>query len=220
MAYTKNLPPPHLLINIKPRTYSDVCPFLYLANITSTEQLYATLPTKLRGDIRRQTRRLNEIGTLSLRYYDSFDEATKTFQQFMASHRQKWPKAYKAPNFHKNLLQEGLRTSLVSFSTLDINEKPVAWHLGFQYKERFYYYMPAGNPEYAKFSPVKVHLFHLIDTAIAKNTCVFDHLRGDETYKDGWSNGVKHLYDYHTYSKSKTSQAKRDLLAFRKVVKR
>ncbi len=149
--------------------------------------------TSLRGDLRRQMRRLEEIGPLKFKEYNSWEEIpAETFHRFMHQHSLRWPNAYKAPHFHENLLREGLKTGVTHFSTLSVGDAEIAWHLGFKYRGRYYYYMPAGNQDYFKYSPTKVHLFFLMLRSVEHGYEVFDHLRGEENYKSGWSNG--HIY--------------------------
>ncbi len=195
-------------------TCGEVCPYLSLRNLKNGDDLLGFLKTSLRGDIRRQIRRMSEQGELRLKIYDSWDEAESTFNKFMAEHSVKWPNAYKAPGFHVNLLREGLPGGLVEFSSLNVGNRPVAWHLGFKHNGIYYYYMPCGDPEFASYSPVKVHLFKLIEHVIAANYNVFDHLRGDENYKSGWSDGFKHVNNIHMEMSAIASRFKTGLSRF------
>lgn len=197
----------------------EICPSLDLKNFDSEEDLLKFLSTSLRGDIRRQMRRLNEIGELKLYSFNSWEDIPKkTFEEFMKQHSQKWPNAYKAPHFHENLLKEGLKSGIVDFSVLKSGEKEIAWHLGFKYKNRYYYYMPAGNAEFSKFSPVKVHLFLLINKAIESGFDVFDHLRGEENYKSGWSNNSQYVNIFRFESLRYSSKIKKKLLDLRRHI--
>lgn len=172
----------------------DICPSLDLTKYSNEEDLFKFLKTSLRGDLKRQIRRLKEIGILSLCSYNKFEEIPEeTFNRFIKFHSLKWPQSYKAPHLHKNLITEGVKSGLVDFSALKVSNKEIAWHLGFKDESTYYYYMPVGNPEFAKFSPVKVHLFYLVKKAIELNYNLFDHLRGDENYKSGWSDGFKYV---------------------------
>ncbi len=175
---------------------TEICPFLDLGSLNTEEDLLKFLKTSLRGDIRRQIRRLNGIGTLSLRHYHSWEEASATFERFMTQHSLRWPNAYKAPGFHKRLLQDGLSSGSVDFSSLNVGDRPIAWHLGFHHNGHYYYYMPCGDHKFSQYSPVKVHLFKLISNSIQQGDILFDHLRGDETYKGGWSNGSRHVHHF------------------------
>lgn len=194
---------------------NEICPYLNLAEIKDEEQLMKFFVTSLRGDLRRQMRRLSSIGQFSFKRYKDWQEAKTTFADFMTEHRHKWPCAYKAPLFHQKLLEYGLADGIVHFSSVNISDRPVSWHLGFCYKKRFYYYMPVGNRRYATYSPVKVHLFCLVKWAMETDCNIFDHLRGDETYKTGWSNGYQHVYSYTKKTDNLMSQLKFFILKLR-----
>lgn len=184
----------------------EPCPYLELSELKSEDDLMSFFKTSLRGDIRRQIRRMCELGNLNIHEYSSFEEVKDTFSIFMKEHSMRWPKAYKAPNFHKNMLEEGM--PITHFSSLNIGERPIAWHLGFEYKGVYYYYMPIGDHEYAKFSPTKVHLFYLIKRAIDRKLIKFDHLRGEETYKSGFSNRVDFVNSINIQNESLISRFK------------
>jgi CelD/BcsL family acetyltransferase involved in cellulose biosynthesis len=199
----------------------DICPMLNLRHIQNDEDLMKFFKTSLRGDIRRQIRRLEEVGKLSYREFKSWEEVPqKTFAALMWQHALRWPKAYKAPRFHENLLRTGLRTGLVHFSTLSVGETEIAWHLGFSFRGRYYYYMPAGNQDYLKFSPTKVHLYFLVRSAVEQGYQVYDHLRGEENYKAGWSNEFQHVHSLHIKHSGVASRVKETVLQWRTLLGR
>lgn len=198
---------------------NEICPMLELSEINDERALMAFFSTSLRGDIRRQIRRLNEIGELKYNEYSSWDEIpTGVFSEFMRQHTDRWPSAYKAPHFHENLLKNGLKAGIVHFSTLSIDNMEIAWHLGFSFEGRYYYYMPAGNKNFSKYSPTKIHLYYLVRRAIEQNYRIYDHLRGDETYKSGWSNKCQHVNSFTLYDNSSVSRIKLQLLKMRKAI--
>lgn len=189
----------------------DMCPSLSLLSLNNDDDLFKFLKTSLRGDVRRQTRRLQEKGELAFKRYTSWEDASETFDKFMTEHRNKWPNAYKAPHFHENLLKNGLKSGIVDFTAMTVDNVPIAWHLGFHYDGRYYYYMPCGDREYAKMSPVKVHLFNLISLSIQNGDTVFDHLKGDENYKDGWSDSFQYVYNATIENSSLSFQLKHSI---------
>nr|MBD5376412.1 GNAT family N-acetyltransferase [Bacteroides sp.] len=194
----------------------EICPRLDLKDVPDEDSLMKFFKTSLRGDLRRQMRRLEEIGPLRLREFHSWEDIPEeTFTQFMHQHALRWPNAYKAPHFHENLLKIGLRAGVVHFSTLLVGETEIAWHLGFTYKGRYYYYMPAGNKDFSKFSPTKVHLFFLMRRAVEQGYEVYDHLRGDENYKSGWSNGFIHVNTFSGTTSSIRTIVRDSLLKIR-----
>lgn len=197
----------------------EICPYLDLAEITTEESLMSFFDTKLRGDIRRQIRRLNELGKLRFVEYDSAkDIPVGLFEQFIDAHSMKWSNAYKAPNFHRLLVESCGEGMPVHFSVMMLGNTPIAWHLGFEYQGIYYYYMPAGNPEYQKFSPVKIHLYCLITRAIERGYRRYDHLRGDETYKSGWSNGCQYVNDRAVIDGGISSKIKHGLIKLKALL--
>ena len=198
----------------------EICPSLDLTKIDSEEALMTFFGTKLRGDIRRQIRRLGEMGTLRFVEYASVkDMPDGLFEQFMEAHRLKWPHAYKAPHFHERLVAACGLNGPIHFSAMMIDDTPIAWHMGFEWQGVYYYYMPAGNPDYLKQSPVKIHLYHLILRAIEKGYTLYDHLRGDETYKSGWSDGLQYVNNKTIHSGSVPSKIKHGILNLKDLIR-
>ena len=197
----------------------EICPLLRLDDIHTENELMTFFKTSLRGDIRRQIRRLEEIAPLKFTEYHSWEEIpSTTFNEFMRQHTMRWPNAYKAPQFHENLLKEGLRAGVIHFSTLSVGDTEIAWHLGFTFRGRYYYYMPAGNQDYFKYSPTKIHLFYLVRRAVELGYSVYDHLRGEENYKSGWSNDSQYVNTMTIGSISVSSKLKHNLLKMRQLI--
>lgn len=182
----------------------NICPWCDLAKFTHEEAFLKSLNRSLRSDLRRRQRRMSEIGEIEYKVFSTEEasEAVDMLVEFLKVHTEKWPKAYKAPGFHYNLVKSGLPGGVIHFSLLKIGGDIAAWHLGFVDDRRFYYYMPAHKPEYAKLSPGKILLYYCIRDSIRKRLSVFDYLRGDESYKAEWTNRVERLYTLQFQSKS------------------
>lgn len=176
----------------------EICPFCNISGFTTPEDFLPTLKQSLRGDLRRQIRRLQEQGELTYHVYspDDLDASLAILPEFLTLHAKRWPNAYKAPHFHENLLRHGLKEGVVHFSELRLNRTPISWHLGFVDGDRFYYYLPAIDPAFSKLSPGKVHLLKCVEEAIRLKLSVYDHLRGEESYKSGWTNEAKKLSNF------------------------
>lgn len=194
---------------------NEICPYLTLDTIADEEQLLLSLSKNLRHNIRRRTRNIEQNGVLSFVVYNSWEEASMTFPIFLNEHTHKWPKAYKAPFFHQNLLKAGIKDGIVHFSSLNVGNKPIAWHLGFVYKRCFFLYMTAWDKDYAVYSPSTLHIYDLVKWAIAHNCTVFDFLRGDEAYKSEWSNGDQYVHSITLSNNKFSSKLKRTLLKLR-----
>lgn len=175
----------------------DVCPYIDISRFKIPEDFLPALRKSLRGDLRRQIRRLEEQGELTFHVFakDDLGETVVRLPRFLDAHAQRWPKAYKAPHFHENILRFGLSEGLVHFSELRLDSQPISWHMGFIDRQRFYYYLPAADSKFEKFSPAKVHLLKCVEEAIRLGLSVYDHLRGRESYKAGWTDNLAQLHN-------------------------
>jgi len=193
----------------------QVAPFCDLTDFNSIEEYLQSLKTSLRGDIRRQLRRMEEVGTISLVEYSNLPEVLDVLPGFLQLHKERWPKAYKAPGFHENLVRYGLESGIVHFSVLKAGNEVLSYHLGFKYSGVYYYYMPAIESRFENLSPGKIHLYKLVEYAINNSFRVFDHLRGDENYKAGWTKQVKSLYRFSSMSGRAVSKYRNKLVSLK-----
>lgn len=174
----------------------DSAPYLNIGSCSSPEEFLASLGKSLRGDIRRQLRRLEEVGPVSCRVLQSTETETALawLPEILEQHLEKWPNSYKLPGFHAALIREALPSGLLHLSELKVGDAVVSRHLGFFYQRRFYWYMPVYNHKYQIYSPGKLHLYFCAVEAIDKNGDVFDLLRGKEEYKLQWTEQADELY--------------------------
>ena len=190
--------------------YSEPCPYIPICGISTLDEFKSTLPRKLRLDINRRTKKASEMGEIEILTYDynSIDSAISIIPHMLHLHSQRWPKAYKAPNFHKNLIAEGLKSCVLFFNQMNINNLPISWRIGFIYKSIFYSYMPTIDPNFLKLSPGKLHLINCIDYAITNNYSKYDQLRGSELYKSEWTSQYDTIYNIRKRNTAITSQIK------------
>jgi CelD/BcsL family acetyltransferase involved in cellulose biosynthesis len=177
----------------------ELCPRRDLGGFKDGEAFLASLRPSLRGDIRRQERRMLELGEITHIVFsaDEVAEAVDSLGEFLKVHAARWPAAYKAPGFHHNLIRHGLPAGVVHFSLLKVGRDIVAWRLDFVDQRCFYAYMPAYRPEYMNLSPGSILQYYCIREAIQRRLKVFDHLRGEESYKAGWADSADRLCVLH-----------------------
>ena len=187
------------------------CPVCRLDSFLNGEDFLKKAKKSLREDVRRQFNRIREHGESELRSC-SLREALGELPSFLEAHRSRWPHAYKAPHLHENLLRMGMPAGIVRFDCLTLDGRSIAWHLGYHFDRRFYYYMPAVDANFQKFSPGKLLLYKLVERAIAEGDLIFDHLRGDENYKSGWTNEIQGLWKFHRRRSSLSGHVKFFLL--------
>jgi CelD/BcsL family acetyltransferase involved in cellulose biosynthesis len=167
-----------------------------LSGFKNGEDFLQSLTTSLRSDINRQIRRIEESGPIILHDFKDIKTALENLPSMLKWHSDRWPKAYKADGFYENLIKSCIKSGLLHFTILKTEKSNLSYHLGFLYNNRYYYYLPAIDWRYENFSPGKIHLFKLIEFSIKSNIKIFDHLRGNESYKSGFSNQSQNIYNY------------------------
>jgi CelD/BcsL family acetyltransferase involved in cellulose biosynthesis len=93
--------------------------------------------------------------------------------------------------FYKTLCQRFDPRSELRFSVLEVDQIPVAYHLGFQTAEKFIWYKPIFDIDWWDYSPGEVLLYHLFKYVLASNVVEFDFTVGDEEFKDRFTNRVR-----------------------------
>lgn len=182
---------------------SAVCPYIDLAGKKSLDDVLAGCSGSHRGDVKRQIRRLAAKGELSVRRFeiDEIEEAENALRRFFIAYDGQWaPKglhAFESPlgrSFLEGVLRDLLPTGLLHFSVLYCGDTPIHWHLGFVFRDRFYFYKLASDQQWSNYSPGKVHTAFLIEYCIDNGVRFFDFLYGDEQYKFSWTSKVYTLY--------------------------
>jgi CelD/BcsL family acetyltransferase involved in cellulose biosynthesis len=147
-----------------------------------------------RGDVKRQKKRLAQLGKLELKIYNHEQDILNDMEDFFNIHTEKWhsegyPAIFLNQNyreFYKEIVKSMGIKGGVHFSRLSIDGMPVSYHLGFVYNQRFYWYKPAFKKEYENYSPGKVHISMLVEEAVKQELKIFDFLIGSEAYKYQW----------------------------------
>ncbi|MHC4993432.1 MAG: GNAT family N-acetyltransferase [Planctomycetota bacterium] len=190
--------------------HTGLAPWINLAGLADLDGLLKRLPSQHRQDVRRQRRRLGEIGEVRLRVFGPDEEAAALdiLPRFTEAHEARWPNAFRAAGFYENLIRHGLRDGSLHVSELLCGPRAIGWHLGFQHRDRFYYYLPAFDLSMRKHSPGKVHLALLLEQAIERGLHVFDMLVGAESYKRRWASGQAQLFGFRSVTPSVSASAK------------
>lgn len=85
---------------------------------------------------------------------------------------------------------------------IQINNAIIALHLGFRYRDIFYYYFPTFSNEFRQYSVGRLLLFDLIFKCFSNNIKQFDFMAGREDYKNEWNPRIEPLYFLSIYHKT------------------
>jgi CelD/BcsL family acetyltransferase involved in cellulose biosynthesis len=154
-----------------------------------------SLSKSLRGDLRRQRRRIEEkLGPLQLRVIQDKAEALATLPLLFDMHDKRWHSAGTRGSFsdlptrrYYSLLVERLWDRGLHFSVLRAGDRVVAYHLGMIHDNWLLYYKPTHDADLANFSPGKLLLWLLAQDATQSGLAGIDFLQGDEAYKGEWA---------------------------------
>jgi CelD/BcsL family acetyltransferase involved in cellulose biosynthesis len=177
-------------------------PFVALAGYPDFDGFLSTLSKKWRHDVRYQRRRLADCGKLEMKVCGLDDDVTASeiLESLLKFHSVRWSYSHKERTkqqrmtLWKCLLDHGLPNGTAHVSALVCDAKIVSCCLGFRYRRTYYLYNTAYSHIMESFSPGKVHVSMLIESAMRDGIEVFDFLRGNESYKLHWTKDFEALY--------------------------
>lgn len=184
----------------------EKAPYLSFAaeSYTALEQNWTASHRK---DFRRQRKRLEEIGPVSIWQPASAEEAEPILENFFTVHDQKWldqgfPGIFSDPKtrafFHairRRLFGKGLH-----FSTLRCGDIDVSYNFGFFSDGWMQWYRPSYRREFQVYSPSKIHIAMLMEQGYKAGGKGLDFLLGEEGYKLQWAPSRRRVVSIHAAS--------------------
>jgi CelD/BcsL family acetyltransferase involved in cellulose biosynthesis len=164
----------------------DVCPFLPLP--ASFEEYLTALPGKLRHEIKRKARKLDEATGGYRVVFAGDDTIADDLERFFTLHRSsEGPKGkFMQPGmeiFFRRLAEAFLPSGVFRLGFVEVNGEKVAGAIGFVLHDRFLLYNSAFDHEWKPLSPGMVLVADLIRASIEEGLGGFDMLKGGLEYK-------------------------------------
>lgn len=152
------------------------------------------LPPRLVKDYLYQERRLERLGEVRYQEVSSRDEVLPFMAEMFRLHEARWagtptPSKFLKPEAKGRATELALAmfdAGHAAYGSLSIDGTAVAVHFGFTSPSTRYYYVPAYDPEYDKYSIGRSLYFRTLRAALASGARRFDFLRGGEEYKFRW----------------------------------
>ena len=153
------------------------------------EEYLGGLDTKQRHEVRRKMRRLGEEGEIEYRFIDSggaLKPAMDTFfKMFVESRQDKAAFLTEQMKSYFNLLADTMAgNGLLRLGVLELDNKPVAEIMCFDYNDCIYLYNSGYDPQYVSLSAGLLSKVYAIKDSIERGKKRFDFLKGAETYKN------------------------------------
>lgn len=152
------------------------------------DEYLATLAAKQRHEVKRKLRRLEESG--KVRYLTVEDSAAvstamDTFLALFAQSSQAKATFMTAriTSFFRSLADSMAEASLLRLGILELDRRPIAMVMAFDYRDGVYLYNSSYAPDYRSLSVGLLSKVLFIKDSIEKGRKRFDFLKGGEPYK-------------------------------------
>ena len=140
-------------------------------------------------------------GTLVVQHSRQAAEVLPQLEEFFAQHIVRWaetdsPSLFSdsaARAFYERWTQVASERGWLRFTRIEWNGKPIAFHFGFNYQDRFIWYKPSFDIELARHSPGEVLLRQTLLAAIDEGASLFDFGTGDDEYKYRFATHFDHV---------------------------
>jgi CelD/BcsL family acetyltransferase involved in cellulose biosynthesis len=158
-------------------------------DLPSTFDVYLeSLNTKQRHEIRRKLRRLNEEGNIAYHFVNKEPELSRAldtfFKMFVESREDK--AAFltdEMKQYFRAVVKAMAENGLLRLGILELDNKPIAEILCFEYQKCLYLYNSGYDPQYVGLSAGVLSKVLAIKDCIEKGITRFDFLKGAEPYK-------------------------------------
>jgi CelD/BcsL family acetyltransferase involved in cellulose biosynthesis len=148
----------------------------------------ASLTTKQRHEVRRKLRRMSEAGIIE--YCSVVDSAAVPaamdtfFRMFVESRQDKAEfLTDRMETFFRRLADAMARIGLLKIGVLELDGRPVAQIMCFDYQDCVYLYNSGYDPEYTSLSAGLLSKVLAVKESIERGKARFDFLKGPELYK-------------------------------------
>lgn len=188
--------------NIFKKLKGSICPYIKIQS--DIETFLKQKKSGLRYDLKKSEIELRKKGELSYTKITDQSCALIDLPQFleMLDKREnqvnrigtKQNNEFRKQNFELFINDESMWPN-INFCKLCIDNKPIAYHLGFEYNYKIYWYKPTFDVDFIKYSPGKLLIKKSLEYAIKNEFNEFDFLLGDEPYKFQWSDKFRDSYD-------------------------
>jgi CelD/BcsL family acetyltransferase involved in cellulose biosynthesis len=157
--------------------------------------------------LQKRTRRLDRAGALRFRHLEDRQDIINHLPEFFGQHMARMPRAGKkslfchpnARHFYKALIEEFDPRQELRFAVLELDNRPIAYHFGFEVNGKFTLYKPTFDVGFWTYSPGEVLLTRLFEYISTCNINEFDFTVGNEPYKSRFANQVHHNFTLYFF---------------------
>ena len=169
-------------------------------------------------NILRCRKHMEKDGEIEIKQVKEASDIEKYLPILFEQHKQKWENSqYHQKNnrdFYHKIAYMLNDLNRLEFTVFLFNQQAIAMHFGFNFKDRYYYFKPTFDFEFAHHSPGNVLLIELIKQAKQREFALFDFGKGEETYKYRYTKNTNTLHNYLFYQQTLANKSLFALLSF------
>jgi len=178
------------------------CPAMVFGERSSAEQAILH-----RRSLKRPWNYFRHQGLVELTEPRAPAEVHGYLEQFFDQHITRWrhsstPSLFTNPhnqNFYHELATRLLSSGKLAFACMTLDGRPLAFHFGFIYDRRYFWYKPSFDIRYQHHSPGTLMLRLLLLRALKLGCDEFDFTIGNEPFKYRYSNVTRHNQCLHVF---------------------
>ncbi len=192
-------------------THEATCPFVDLS--ADADRILANILKK--KSLKRHENKLGRLGQLEFRHLTDREEIKEhlpvLFQQHIARRALEGEKSLFCDSdtrvFYKCLVDELDPQTELRFSVVEIDQRPVAYHFGFEDRGALVWYKPSFDVDYWKYSPGEVLIKKLFEYVKEHKLVKFDFTVGGEAFKGRFANRIANNYTLHAFRQGPSGSA-------------
>jgi CelD/BcsL family acetyltransferase involved in cellulose biosynthesis len=199
-----------LLCRIIPE--SDRCP--YMPIVGESTRAIEKLSGHVRRTLRKRMERAKALG-LRVRIIENPQDEHGLVERMMALEAQKRAGGRLVPPFigkYREVFQLLFDTlgprRWVYVALMELDNRPVAWQLGFRCGKRLWDYNKAYDHTFSRYAPGTLLVAALLDYGFLHAYDEYDFLRGVESYKTRWTNDYHQTFRLMIWNRRWTSRAR------------
>jgi CelD/BcsL family acetyltransferase involved in cellulose biosynthesis len=139
--------------------------------------------------VRTCRKTLDELGASFVRIAEQ-DSLPIALEEFFRLHEMRWSQkeedsvlSAQMRDFLRDAIRRLAQSGIPVIHALKTGDKTISMCLGFEYRNRYQYYLSGFDPAYLRYSPGRCLLSKIIEEAHERRLKEVDLLRGDEEYK-------------------------------------
>ena len=151
-------------------------------------------------NILRCKKHMQQSGEIEIKQVKENSDIEKFLPTLFEQHKQKWENSqynqYNNREFYRKIAYMLKDLGRLEFTVFLFNQHPIAMHFGFSFNDRYYYFKPTFDFEFAHYSPGNVLLIDLIKQAKQRDFTWFDFGKGEESYKFRYTKNTNTLHNF------------------------